>query len=137
MKSLINTTLILNRMKTISELKAMSKEEFLTLPNMTEEIYNALQNSKEGWISISRVSDRAGDHGYTWAFGEGISCHISNPSTWYTTSIIQSIDWENKTFKTLNSVYNFEFKDIETLEKEKEEHQKEIERKFEEFDKND
>jgi hypothetical protein len=121
-------------MKTVSELKAMSKEEFLTLPNMTEEIYNALQNSKEGWISISRVSDGAGDHGYTQAFGEGISCHMSNLNSWYTTSVIQSIDWENKTFKTLNSVYNFEFKDTETLKKEKEEHRKEIERKFKEFD---
>ena len=89
---------------TISELKKLSKEEFLTHEGLTEEIYEALQKSKEGWIKISRTTDGAGDQGFTPAFGEGISCKISNPSTWYITSVIQSIDWENHTFKTLNSI---------------------------------
>lgn len=108
-------------MKTISELKSMSKEEFLALPNMTEEIYNALQNSKEGWISISRVGDGKGQKGRTNAFGEGLSCKIDGVDGWYITSIIQSIDWENHTFETLNSVYNFEFKNLDQLDKERKE----------------
>ena len=121
---------------TISELKKLPKEEFLALPDMTEDIYEALQNSKEGWIKISRTTDGAGDQGLTSAFGEGISCKLSNPHTWYVTSVIQSIDWENHTFKTLNSTYNFEFKDTETLERERREYFDKINKKFEEFDKN-
>ena len=121
---------------TISELKKLSKEEFLTHEGLTEEIYEALQKSKEGWIKISRTTDGAGDQGFTSAFGEGISCKISNPSTWYVTSVIQSIDWENHTFKTLNSIYNFEFKDTETLEKERKKYFEQIEKKFKEFDEN-
>jgi hypothetical protein len=121
---------------TISELKKLSKEEFLTYSGLTEEIYEALQKSKEGWIKISRVTDEAGDQGFTYAFGEGISCKVSNPETWYVTSVIQSIDWENHTFKTLNSTYNFEFKDTETLEKERKEYFEMMNQKFKEFDKN-
>ena len=44
----------------------------------SEELYNALQNSKEGWIKISRVGDGKGESGYTYAFGKGISCKVSN-----------------------------------------------------------
>jgi len=121
---------------TISELKKLSKEEFLDYTGLTEEIYEALQKSKEGWIKISRITDGAGDQGFTSAFGEGISCRLSNHDTWYVTSVIQNIDWENHTFKTLNSTYNFEFKDTETLEKERKEHFEKINQKFKEFDKN-
>lgn len=118
---------------TISDLKKMSREEFLNQPGATDEMYEALQKSKEGWIKISRIPDRAGDYGFTSAFGEGLSCHLSNPSTWYQTSVIQSIDWENNTFKTLNSTYKFEFRDTETLEKERKEYFKKMDKKFEEF----
>jgi len=121
---------------TFSDLRKMTKQEFLSLSGMTEEIYNSLQNSKQGWIKISRIGDGKGDSGYTYAFGEGISCKISNPESWYITSVIQSIDWENHTFKTLNSTYNFEFKDTETLEKERKEHYEKMNEMFEEFDKN-
>lgn len=97
----------------------MSKEEFLSQPNTNEELYYALQNSKQGWIKISRIGDGNGDSGFTLAFGEGISCKISNSESWYITSMIQNIDWENHTFKTLNSTYNFEFKDFIDDEKER------------------
>lgn len=100
---------------TIKEIKALSKEEFMKRPGATEELYNALQNSKSGWIKISRDYDGAGEYGMTEAFGKGISCYISNPSRWYRTSVIESIDWENHIFKTMNSIYNFEFKDNKEL----------------------
>lgn len=93
----------------ITDLKKLSKEEFLALPNMTEELYTALHKSKQGWISISRETDGKGDEGYTDAFGEGLSCHVSNPHRWYYTSVIQKIDWDNKVFTTLNSRYKFNF----------------------------
>ena len=102
----------------IKELKELSKEEFMKLCGAPEDLYTAIQNSKSGWIKVSRDYDGAGDCGITEAFGEGISCKISNCHSWYVTSVIQSIDWENHTFKTLNSTYNFEFKSDEELKKE-------------------
>jgi len=119
---------------TIKELKRIPKEKFLSINGMTEEIYNALQNSKEGWISISRVGDGAGEKGMTSAFGEGISCRIDNLDRWYITSVIQSINWENHTFKTLNSTYNFEFKDRDQLEDERRKSLDKINKMFEGLD---
>lgn len=121
---------------TISELKKLSKEEFLAHEGLTEEIYEALQKSKEGWIKISRTTDGAGDQGFTSAFGEGISCKISNPQTWYVTSVIQSIDWENHTFKTLNSVYNFKFKDRDQLEADRKKNLDRMNKLFENLENN-
>lgn len=117
----------------ISDLKKMSKEEFLTLPNSSEELYNALRNSKEGWIKISRVGDGEGESGYTYAFGEGISCKVSNIDRWYMTSVIQSIDWKNHTFKTLNSTYSFEFKDKDQIEEERKKSFERIEKMLNEY----
>lgn len=112
---------------TIKELKKLSKEEFLKLPRTTEEIYNSLQNSKAGWINARRKGDGAGEKGITEAFGEGLPVWISNPNgNWWTTSNIQSIDWENHTFKTLNSTYDFEFKPFEQIAKEREEFHKHL-----------
>lgn len=116
---------------TIKELKEMSKEKFLSLNGMSEELYNALQNSKEGWIKISRIGDGNGESGYTHAFGEGLSCRIDNVDRWYITSVIQSIDWKNHTFKTLNSVYNFEYKDRDQIEIERKENLDRINKLFE------
>jgi hypothetical protein len=121
---------------TIEELKEMPKEKFLSLSGTSEELYNSLQNSKEGWISISRVGDGKGESGYTHAFGEGLSCRIDNIDRWYVTSVIQSIDWENHTFKTLNSVYNFEYKDMNQIEKERRENLDKMNKLFENLEKN-
>lgn len=93
----------------ISELKALSKEEFLKLPEATEELYIALQNSKEGFIKVVRERDQMPQKGYTLAFGEGLSCKMSMPSYWWMTSVIQKINWEEGYFDTLNSRYKFEF----------------------------
>ena len=76
-----------------------------------------IANSKSGNITIQKIAgvDRPdypiGDsqYGYTAHFGEGLSCKMDNKDFWFRTSNILSIDWENKTFKTLNSVYKFTF----------------------------
>lgn len=101
---------------TIQELKKLSKEEFLKLEGATEELYQSLQNAKSGYIEIRKENSGAGDRGYTQAFGEGISLRIDNLSTWYMTSIIQKIDWENNYFTTLNSKYYFKFTEDEKKE---------------------
>lgn len=121
---------------TVKELKEMPKEKFLFLNGMSEELYNALQNSKEGWIKISRIGDGNGESGYTYAFGEGLSCRIDNVDRWYITSVIQSIDWENHTFKTLNSVYNFEYKDRNQIETERKESLDRMNKLFENLENN-
>ena len=121
---------------TIKEIKALSKEEFMKQPRATEELYNNLQKSKQGWIKISRKGDGAGDWGMTEAFGEGLSCRLSNPSRWYVTSVIQSIDWKNHTFETMNSTYDFEFKTKEELEKERKSEIDHIEKVLENYGRN-
>ena len=104
-----------DRVKTILELKKLSKEEFLSrFPD--ENIYNDLHESKEGNIKITKISDNSGylsegesREGHTPAFGKGLSCYIDCGETYYYTSVIKEIDWENKIFYTLNSKYSFEF----------------------------
>lgn len=101
--------------KNIIELKKLSKEEFLSKYS-DESIYDCLKDSKEGHIKITKISDNAGalkngeaKEGYTSVFGEGLSCYIDCGETYYRTSVIREIDWENKIFYTLNSKYSFEF----------------------------
>jgi hypothetical protein len=104
-----------DRLQNILELKKLSKEEFLSkYPD--ENIYIDLQDSKEGHIKITKISDNPGylkdgdtKEGYTPAFGEGLSCYMDCGETYYYTSVIREIDWENKIFYTLNSKYSFEF----------------------------
>lgn len=96
---------------TIKELKSLTKEEFLKYPDATEDIYNALQNSKEGWIEIWKEDKSIHRSGHTDAFGEEISCYLYRISSWYHTSIIQKINWEDRYFDTLNSRYYFNFKE--------------------------
>ena len=106
-------------MISIRELKQFPKEEFLKLTSCNEDLYNALQNSKEGFITVTRESDGRVEQGHTWAFGEGISCRMDNTSTWWCTSVIKKINWEEGYFDTLNSRYRFKF--IEDKKKEKNE----------------
>lgn len=87
----------------------MSKEEFLEKVENNEELYNQIQNSKSGYITIEKDHDI--HRGYTAMFGEGLPCYLSSVSEWYITSNVQKIDWENKTFDTLNSTYKFKFQE--------------------------
>lgn len=74
-------------------------------------------NSKKGWIKIEKVEGVNNDvqkigsvhSGYTNAFMEGIRCRLDSISQWYITSVIEKIDWKNRTFTTKNSTYKFEF----------------------------
>lgn len=104
------------RFKKILELRKLSKEEFLKDHPDEEDIYDAIYNSKTGFITITKISDNPGYlsnnetvSGYTAGFGEGMSCFIDCISNYYYTSTIQKIDWENNIFYTLNSKYSFEF----------------------------
>lgn len=101
----------------VKTLKELSKEEFLKLTGATEELYEELQNSLEGEITITKISDNDGylrkgqSHwGYTYAFAEGLSLRLYGNYCNYYTSNIQKIDWENNEFTTLNSKYKFNFK---------------------------
>ena len=106
-------------MMSISELKTLSKEEFLKLPEATEELYNALHNAKEGFIHVRRERDGLIYKGHTWAFGEGISCRMDMIDHWWCTSVVQKINWKEGYFDTLNSRYYFDFIEDKN-EKEKE-----------------
>ena len=115
-----------DRLSNILELKKLSKDEFLSKYH-DEGIYNDLQNSREGHIKITKISDNSGymapgdtKEGYTPAFGEGLSCYMDCGETYYYTSIIKKIDWENKIFYTLNSKYSFEFDESNTTSQSKE-----------------
>ncbi len=97
--------------------KATPEKEFLKTYG-SEEMYNDLQKAKVGYIKVQKISDNPGIEtgkvyeGITGAFGENIAVWISNPSTWFHTSTIKSIDWDKKRFKTENSTYAFEFEEI-------------------------
>ena len=43
-------------MNQINKLKKLSKEEFLKLPDASEELYNNLHKSKSGFININRIT---------------------------------------------------------------------------------
>ena len=105
-----------DRVKLLQKLRTMSKEEFLEVYPNDEQLYDNIQNSKVGYIKITKSTDNPGylisgefREGYTPAFGEGLSCFIDGVDEYYYTSTIQSIDWEEKKFYTLNSIYEFEF----------------------------
>lgn len=95
----------------IKKLKQMSKEEFMQQNGATEELYDILQNSKEGYIEIWKEDGSVVKHGYTQAFGEGISVRMDNIKEWYITSVIKYINWDKGYFDTLNSRYYFKFKE--------------------------
>ena len=95
----------------IRKFKNMSKEEFLQQNGATEELYEALQNSKEGYITIEHSETGKIHHGWTHAFGEGISVRMDNATRWYITSPIKYINWEKEYFDTQNSRYKFKFEE--------------------------
>ena len=115
-----------NLLTGIRELKKLSKEDFFKVHGATEKLYEQVKNSKAGWISIKRQSDGVSEKGTVEAFGEGLSCVVLNPNSWWATSNIESIDWENHTFKTKNSIYDFEFKPYDQITKDREEFHKHL-----------
>lgn len=80
-------------------------------------------HAKKGYIEITQIKgNQEGrfERGHTKTFMEGCSLHISTINRWYRTSIIESIDWENNTFKTLNSTYKFNFYEDKNSQQESE-----------------
>lgn len=73
------------------------------------------EHTFKGWITITKeegkdntkIPLKSQRSGYTNTFIEGVRLHVSSPDSWFCTSIVTSIDWENKTFNTLNSTYSF------------------------------
>jgi hypothetical protein len=96
-----------------------------TSENPSDEIKDKIANSKSGYISIKKI---AGSDGYlsksdefegvTALFGKGLRLYISNPTNYFSTSIIQKINED--TFETLNSIYSYKFEEIDPKEIEKE-----------------
>ena len=84
-----------------------------------EELYDKFQNTKVGYIRLSKISNNPGIEpgkiyeGVTGSFGEEFAVWVSSPRNWFHTSTIKSIDWKNNTFKTLNSTYKFEFEELD------------------------
>ena len=101
----------------ITKAKNQTKEEFIEEngENLVH-LWEALQKSKSGDIWITKISSNLGylnkgdsERGWTPAFGEGISLYIDSIDRYYYTSVIESINWEDHTFKTRNSTYKFAF----------------------------
>lgn len=106
--------------RTISTLmlRFKPKKEFVKTLG-PESLYDSFQKSKVGYIKVHKISDNQGIpknkvyEGLTGLFGEGFAVWISNPSSWFHTSTIKDIDWENNVFHTLNSTYAFEFEELD------------------------
>ena len=106
------------RQRSLKKMREASLEELkerLGDDKLAERIFEAFKDCKEGYMRIQRQwpsLDKPHD-GWTYIFAAGLSLHIDTPDEWYTTSIIEKIDWDGHTFTTLNSVYSFEFFDPE------------------------
>ena len=74
-------------------------------------VYEALQNSKKGYMRIRRQWPSRGEphEGWTYIFAAGLPLFLDRPDEWYHTSNIKKIDRDGRTFETLHSIYSFEF----------------------------
>lgn len=85
-------------------------------------LYNKVKNAKSGLIKVYKISDNPGIEkgveyfGVTTTFGEGLGLYIDNIANWFRSSVIQKIDWDKSEFMTLNSVYHFEFDELDETE---------------------
>ena len=85
-------------------------------------LYNKVKNAKSGLIKVYKISDNPGIEkgveyfGVTTTFGEGLGLYIDNIANWFRSSVIQKIDWDKSEFMTLNSVYHFEFNELDETE---------------------
>lgn len=98
-------------------IKGFYKEDnsstYTNLVNWLNEYINT--HAKKGYMKVTKIEGSEESYklgtehrGHTEAFCEGIGLRLIDGFRWFNTSIIKSIDWENKTFKTLNSTYKFE-----------------------------
>ena len=106
------------RQRTLKKMREASLEELkvrLGDDKLADIVFEALQGCKEGYMRIQRQWPSLGEkrEGWTYVFAAGMPLHIDSTDKWYSTSIIEKIDWEGQTFVTLNSVYTFEFFDPE------------------------
>lgn len=86
--------------------------------NVKEDLEKAIRHylethAKTGIISIKKVSGKIDNEysitGICKYFIEGVGCYVISPTTYYHTSVVTKIDWENNLFYTLNSTYKFNF----------------------------
>ena len=98
------------RNASLEELKARIGND-----ELAEIAYKSKQDCREGYMRIRRQWPSLGKQheGWTYVFMAGLPLHLAKVSRWYTTSNIKRIDWEGKTFETLNSIYAFEFVDAD------------------------
>lgn len=72
------------------------------------------EHGKAGHFKISKDKGETVYEGEGYGFAEGWPLFIDKDGGGtYHTSLITSIDWENKTFNTLNSTYEFEYSEHE------------------------
>lgn len=108
------------RQRSLKKMRAESLEELKARTGdakLAERVFNALKNCQEGYLRIQRQWPSLGEphEGWTYVFVESLPLHIDRPEEWYSTSNIEKIDWEGKTFVTKNSVYSFNFINPEDL----------------------
>ena len=100
------------RQRLLKEMKVASQEELQSkIGDDAQWVYEALRNCKEGYMRIGRQWPSLGEphEGWTYVFAAGLPLHLDRPDEWYSTSNIERIDFEGRTFVTRNSVYTFEF----------------------------
>ena len=100
------------RQRSLKAMKEASVEELKAqLGADAQWVYDALRSCKEGYMRVRRQWPSLGEphEGWTYVFAAALPLHIDLPDEWYYTTNIKTIDWEGKTFVTLNSVYSFEF----------------------------
>lgn len=118
--------------KGVTEIKGMSEKDFKGSKfedDMTLEDFIKIKNSKSGYILVEKISRNSGylsknqkREGFTPLFAEDFSCYIylDDPfEDYYYTSVIESIDWDKKEFRTRNSTYSFVFKEMSPEEYDK------------------
>ena len=74
-------------------------------------------NGKKGFMTITkvlgtnnvRIEEGHKESGYTKAFIECAPLELNSNDRWFKTSNVIEIDWENKRFTTINSIYSFTF----------------------------
>ena len=95
--------------------KKLSKEEFLKIHPLDERreyLYDILKNAAVGHITIKQTSgNKVGFtmEGVTATLADGISLFIDSETTYYYTSVVEKINWEEGYFETMNSRYEFTF----------------------------
>lgn len=102
--------------------KVRSDKDLMDSCNNNEELFRALREGKCGLMKVRKISDNPGIEkgkeycGVATCFAENIGLFLSNEDSWFHTSVVKEIDWTNNQFKTLNSVYEFSFEELDTTE---------------------